>query len=120
MMSKLRIQILQHEPFEGAGLIEDWARDRGHAVTIIHVYAHERLPQTQDFDWLVIMGGGMSVNDEDEYAWLKPEKELVRKTIAAGKIITGICLGSQMIANALGKKVYKNTVKEIGWYPISL
>jgi GMP synthase-like glutamine amidotransferase len=119
-MPNLRMQILQHEPFEGAGLIEDWARERGHAIAITLVYNNEPLPRPNDFDWLVIMGGGMSVNDEDKYDWLKPEKELIRQTIAAGKIVTGICLGSQMIASALGKKVYKNAAKEIGWYPIQL
>jgi GMP synthase-like glutamine amidotransferase len=118
--SILRIQVLQHEPFEGAGLTEEWAKANGHPLSVIHVYENEALPALETFDWLVIMGGAMSVNDESEYGWLKPEKELIRKAVKTGKIIVGICLGSQLIANALGQKVYPNPAKEIGWFPIFL
>ncbi len=116
----MRIHVLQHEPYEGPGLIHEWANERGHEIVITEVFNNRQLPKVNTFDWLVIMGGAMSVNEEDIYAWLKPEKELVRKAVAAGKIILGICLGAQMVASALGKKVYKNTRKEIGWFPIAL
>lgn len=116
----IRIRVLQHEPFEGAGLSEDWALLNNHPVSVTHIYNNENLPDPDSFDWLVIMGGAMSVNDEDKYAWLKPEKEFVRQAIENGKIIIGICFGSQLIANALGKKVCKNKSKEIGWFPIHL
>ncbi|HWB63664.1 MAG TPA: type 1 glutamine amidotransferase [Chitinophagales bacterium] len=119
-MPVLKIHILQHEPFEGAGLIADWAAEKGHTTTITLVYEKQPLPPGPDFDWLVIMGGGMSVNDEDKYDWLKPEKQFVRRVIEAGKVVIGICLGSQMLANVLGKRVYKNPVKEIGWWPVQL
>lgn len=115
-----RIRVLQHEAFEGPGLIAEWAEGRGYPLTTTEVFAGEALPEVDSFDWLVIMGGGMSVNDEAVYPWLKPEKELVRKSIAASKVVIGICLGSQMIASALGKRVYKNEKKEIGWYPVQL
>lgn len=101
-------------------MLIDWAAERGFPVSITEVYKHEALPSADSFDWLVIMGGGMSVNDEDMYAWLQPEKQFVKAAIDAGKTVIGICLGSQMIANVLGKKVYKNAAKEIGWYPVSL
>jgi GMP synthase-like glutamine amidotransferase len=120
MVTPPRIRVLQHEPFEGPGLIAEWAEERGYPLTVTEVFAGEALPEVDTFDWLVIMGGGMSVNDEVVYPWLKPEKELVRKAIAANKVIIGICLGSQMIASALGKRVYKNDKKEIGWYPVQL
>jgi GMP synthase-like glutamine amidotransferase len=116
----IRIRVLQHEPFEGAGLIEDWALLNNHPVSVTHIYNNENLPDPDAFDWLVIMGGAMSVNDEDTYPWLKPEKEFVGHAIANGKVIIGICFGSQLIANALGKKVYKNKSKEIGWFPVHL
>jgi GMP synthase (glutamine-hydrolysing) len=60
----------------------------------------------------------MSVNDTKAYPWLKAEKEFIIECIAQNKTIIGICLGSQLIANALGYKVYPNTQKEIGWYPV--
>ncbi len=116
----MRIHVLQHEPYEGPGLIHEWANEKRHEVAVTEVFNSQPLPPVDTFDWLVIMGGAMSVNDEDIYDWLKPEKELVRNTIATGKIILGICLGAQMIASALGKKVYKNERKEIGWFPITL
>jgi GMP synthase-like glutamine amidotransferase len=60
----------------------------------------------------------MSVNDEDEYSWLSGEKRLARDVINAGKPVLGICLGAQLIASALGARVYRNTEKEIGWFPV--
>jgi len=116
----IKIHVLQHEPFEGPGLVADWAAERGHNLTVTEVYNNETLPSPDSFDWLVIMGGGMSVNDEKELSWLKPEKEFVKAVIDTGKTVIGFCLGSQMIVNVLGKKVYSNKVKEIGWYPVSL
>ena len=60
----------------------------------------------------------MSVNDEQDYPWLAAEKAFIRRVIEAGKATLGICLGAQLIANALGGEVFKNSVKEIGWFPI--
>lgn len=120
MAAHPHIHVLQHEAFEGPGLIAEWAAERNYLLTITEVFAGEALPKVDSFGWLVIMGGGMSVNDEDVYPWLKPEKELVRQAIAAGKVVIGICLGGQMIASALGKRVYKNDKKEVGWFPVHL
>lgn len=62
------------------------------------------------------MGGPMSVNDEEKFPWLVPEKQFVREMIESGKPVLGICLGAQIIANAMGAKVFLNPVKEIGWF----
>jgi GMP synthase (glutamine-hydrolysing) len=63
------------------------------------------------------MGGPMGVND-DKCPWLTEEKKFIEKSVAANKIVIGICLGAQLIASVLGAKVYKNEHKEIGWYPV--
>jgi GMP synthase-like glutamine amidotransferase len=76
-------------------------------------------PEVDDVDFLLIMGGPMSVYDEDEYPWLREEKDFIRAVIQAGKKVLGICLGSQLIAEVLGAKVYPNAVKEIGWFPVT-
>jgi GMP synthase-like glutamine amidotransferase len=76
------------------------------------------LPDIRDIDFLVIMGGSMSVNDEDKFPWLISEKQFIREFIATGKPVLGICLGAQLIASSLGAKVYPNTQKEIGWFPV--
>ena len=60
----------------------------------------------------------MSVNDERAYPWLKPEKKFIDEAIRRGLPVVGVCLGAQLIAAALGAKVYANTHKEIGWFPI--
>ena len=117
-MQNLRIHHLQHVPFESIGMIEDWMHEHNvlHAAT--HLYNHEVLPDINYFDWLIIMGGPMSVNDEDDIKWLKTEKEFIKQAIAAEKTVIGICLGAQLIANVLGAKVYGNIKKEIGFFPV--
>lgn len=114
----MRVHYLQHEPFEGLGGMEAWFGAHGAIISSTHIYRGEALPGLGDFDWLVLMGGGMSVNDEAQLPWLVAEKALVRQAIAADKRVLGVCLGAQMIASALGAKVYRNAVKEIGWWPL--
>jgi GMP synthase-like glutamine amidotransferase len=114
----MKVHCLQHEPFEGMAAIETWLRGKNFEITFTRFFEPDILPVPADIDWLIIMGGAMSVNDEKEYPWLVKEKVFVRQCIEAGKVVVGICLGSQLIANALGAKVYRNSQKEIGWFPI--
>ncbi len=64
------------------------------------------------------MGGYMNVDEEDAFPWLKNEKAFIKEAIEANKKIIGICLGSQLVAAALGCKVYKGKEKEIGFFPV--
>ena len=116
----MRIACLQHVPFEGPGNIEAWASDRGHDFQIVRLYEGETLPALDTFDLLVVMGGPMSVHDEEEYEWLRPEKALVAECLKQKKFVLGVCLGSQLLAEVLGTTVYRNPVKEIGWFPVQL
>jgi GMP synthase-like glutamine amidotransferase len=117
-MKKLRIHYFQHVNYEGLGSIEEWISASDHSLTSTRFYENFTLPALDDFDWLIIMGGGMSVNDEDRFPWLADEKRFIRKAIDAGKTVLGICLGSQLVSAALGAKVYPNKEKEIGWFDI--
>ena len=67
---------------------------------------------------LIVMGGPMSVNDEEIYSWIVSEKDVIREAVESGKPTLGICLGAQFIASAMGAAVYQNSEKEIGWLPI--
>jgi GMP synthase-like glutamine amidotransferase len=116
----MRIHSLEHEPFEGLANIEVWAKKKGHSITRTLLFNNEGLPDISDFDWLFIMGGSMNIYEEEKYPWLGEEKNFIAEAIAANKILLGICLGSQLIADVLGGKVNKNKFKEIGWFPVSL
>lgn len=65
---------------------------------------------------IIIMGGPMSVNDENLFPWLKDEKCFIRNAIDQNTPLIGICLGAQMIADVMGASVNKNSHKEIGWH----
>jgi GMP synthase-like glutamine amidotransferase len=116
----MRIHSLEHEPFEGLANIEVWAKKRGHTISRTLLFNNEELPEMNDFDWLVIMGGSMNIYEEEKYPWLREEKNFIAEAIAGKKIVLGVCLGSQLIADILGGKVSKNEYKEIGWLPVSL
>lgn len=118
-MKQLRIHYFQHVFFEGPGHLETWARQHNHTLTATRFYEPFQFPELSGFDWLVVMGGPMSVHDDALCAWLPEEKEFIRQAIAAGKTVIGICLGAQLIAAVLGSKVYPNVKKEIGWFPVT-
>jgi GMP synthase-like glutamine amidotransferase len=100
--------------------MEQWIKRNNHVTGYTRFYEDYRLPDVEDIDWLIVMGGPMSVYDEAGYPWLAEEKAFIRKAIDAGKTVIGICLGSQLIAEVLGAKVYPNHLKEIGWFDVEL
>ncbi len=114
----MRAHYLQHVPFEALGSIESWLESAGYSITSTQLYESAIFPDLKEIDLVIAMGGPMSVNDEDEYPWLIPEKQFIRAAIDAGKPILGICLGAQLIASAMGAKVYKSAETEIGWFPV--
>ena len=114
----MRAHYLQHVPFEGLSSIAPWLEAAGYEITKTQFFESAELPDLRMIDLLVVMGGPMSVNDKDEFPWLVPEKQFIREAIDSGKPVLGICLGAQLIASVMGAKVYNNTVKEIGWFPV--
>ncbi|MFT3749698.1 MAG: type 1 glutamine amidotransferase [Agriterribacter sp.] len=119
-MGQLRIHYFQHVPFEDLGYIETWCRDKRYLLTATKWFESGNLPELADIDWLIVMGGPMGVYDNEAYKWLDTEKAFIKQCIDADKMVIGICLGAQLIAAALGAKVYPNTEKEIGWFPVQL
>ncbi|MBZ0155931.1 MAG: type 1 glutamine amidotransferase [Alphaproteobacteria bacterium] len=105
---------------EGAGTIGDFLTTEGIPFAVVDLSKGESLPDIQDFDTLLMMGGPMSVNEDDLFPYIKEEEALVRTFIEGDKRILGVCLGAQIMAKALGARVYKGKEKEIGWYDVEL
>ena len=113
-----RAHVLQHVPFEGPGSMAPWLAAQGFTISFTRLFEADTLPSLQDVELLIIMGGPMSVHDEDAYPWLIPEKAFVRHAVEAGLPVLGVCLGAQLIADAMGGRVYSGPEKEIGWFPV--
>ena len=114
----MRIHFIQHMHFEYPGTIADWANEKGFTTSYTKIFQQTSFPSIDSFDMLVIMGGVMGVYEENKYAWMKAEKEFIKKSIAEKKKVLGICLGAQFIVEALGAKVFPHTKKEIGWFQV--
>jgi GMP synthase-like glutamine amidotransferase len=114
----MRAHYLQHVPFEGLGSISRWLGQRVATVSGTKLFKGEALPPLDGIDLLIALGGPMSVNDEKNNLWLADEKAFIREAIEEGIAVVGICLGAQLIAAAMGARVYPNPEKEIGWFPL--
>jgi len=114
----MNVHILQHVPFEGIGSMEPWLRAKAAVISSTRFFEPWTLPDVSSLDLLIAMGGPMSVNDEAELPWLVEEKQFIRAAIQQGVPVLGICLGAQLIASALGARVYAGNQREIGWFDI--
>lgn len=114
----MRVRVLQHVPFEGPAALAPALRSAGHELAVTRLDAREPLPVLAELDWLIVLGGPMSVHDEAEHAWLAPEKRLVRAAVEGGRRVLGVCLGAQLVAASLGAAVTRNPEREIGWFPV--
>lgn len=115
----MSILILKNIATEGPGTIEDFLVHNNMHYTIIDLARHA-IDSASGYDTLVMLGGPMSVNDEHEYPYLTHEMKLAEQFMKEGKRVFGVCLGAQLMAKALGAKVYPGPEKEIGWYDIEL
>jgi GMP synthase (glutamine-hydrolysing) len=116
-----RALIVRHTRFEGAAGFRLPIEQAGYQFGRIGV----RDPEFASLDWLdpdlvVVMGGPMGVYEREKYPWIDGEVTGLALRIAAGRATVGVCLGSQMIAAALGSPVYPGPVKEVGFAPITL
>ena len=112
------VNVLQHTPNEGPGSIQKWAHLHHHEFYVYHPYQFGILPTAEETDFLVILGGPMSPNDD--LPWIKQERQLIKKLLAKNVPILGICYGAQQIVKTLGYQVKKAPVKEVGWGPVTV
>ncbi|WP_270262837.1 type 1 glutamine amidotransferase [Lactobacillus panisapium] len=112
------VNVLQHTPNEGPGSIQKWAHLHHHEFYVYHPYQFGILPTAEETDFLVILGGPMSPNDD--LPWIKQERQLIKKLLARNVPILGICYGAQQIVKTLGYQVKKAPVKEVGWGPVTV
>jgi GMP synthase (glutamine-hydrolysing) len=116
----MKIHYLQHAPFEKLDAIKEWVAQKGYDLSCTHTYRSDPLPALNDFDFLIIMGGPQNLNEIEQYPYLAIEIELVKQAIQAKKLVLGICLGAQMIGEALGAKTQPSPNKEVGVFPVAL
>lgn len=120
----MKLNIIMHESFESAGAIEEWAVKKGHLIHYTRVFAGEKLASNADgFDLLIVMGGPQSpatTKAECPYFDAMAEKTLIKQAIDAGKVVLGVCLGAQLIGDALGASFEHSPHKEIGIFDLHL
>ena len=120
----MRVHIIMHESFEAPAAIENWAHHKNHDITYTRLYDGDSFPQNVDnFDFLVVMGGPQSpatTTKECSHFDAKKEIEFIKKSIDADKIALGVCLGAQLIGEALGAKFDHSPNREIGVFELKL
>ncbi len=120
----MNIHFIQHESFEPPGAYLKWAKQRGHHIAISKVFEHQALPDdVSNIDFLIVMGGPQSpdtTTEEYSYFDAKAEMKLMKDCIDAGKLVVGVCLGAQLMGQALGANYERSPEREIGNFPIQL
>ncbi len=114
----MNIVCFQHVAFETPGYIATWAQARGHRLRPVRTDHEDPAAALREADALIVLGGPMGVHDDALHPWLAAEKAALRAALERGLPTLGICLGAQLIADALGARVFKGAQREIGWLPV--
>jgi GMP synthase-like glutamine amidotransferase len=115
-----RVLVLQHHPDEHPGSLRPLLEEAGLELTTVELDAGEAIPALEPFDLMLVMGGPQHVWEEDEYAWLAGEKAVIRRWVGdLQRPFLGVCLGHQLLADAMGGWVRRMAVPEIGVLEIS-
>jgi GMP synthase (glutamine-hydrolysing) len=115
-----KLLVFQHVRHEDLGNLKPLLQRAGLQIDRVNFFREpDAQPSLDGYDGLVILGGPMGVYDADKYPHLAIETRLIERAVETNLPVLGICLGSQLIASALGARVYPNGTKEIGWYDLT-
>jgi GMP synthase-like glutamine amidotransferase len=114
------ILVLQHIACEPPAAFEDELRSRGLDVARVELDEGDPLPDWREFPAIVVMGGPMGAYDETGHPWLVEEKRALREAVDADVPVWGVCLGAQLLASALGARVFRGDRPEVGLLPVHL
>src|SRR5690349_9578555 len=111
--------VLRHLAFEDLGRLEAVLRKAGYDIRYIEAGVDPLNGYAPlEPDLLVVLGGPIAVYDIEDYPWMAEEVNWVRRRLLEDRPTLGVCLGAQVMAAALGAKVYPGGKKEIGWGPL--
>ena len=117
---KKKILVFKHMTSQNPGIFRDFAESQNISFHEVDLHAGEKIPELRDYDALWVMGGSMNVWEEDKYPWLIDEKVAIRQAVKDLKMpFLGICLGHQLLAEALGGKADKADNHEVGLFEIT-
>jgi GMP synthase-like glutamine amidotransferase len=114
----VRLLVIQQQADAPAGVLGEWAGDRGWTVTTLDAPRVAAWPEPRAFDAVVALGSDRSVHASTD-AWIAAEIAFLRRAHDARVPVLGICFGAQALAAALGGRVARSPVVEIGWYELS-
>jgi GMP synthase-like glutamine amidotransferase len=116
----MRTLAIVHQRDAGPGVFASPARERGD-LEVWHIAETNDPPgDPHSYDAVMTFGGAMHADQEDRHAWLRPEKELLRDLLDAGRPLLGVCLGAQILAEAAGGRAMRAREPEIGWFDVEV
>ena len=120
-MPRPKILVFQHVPYEPLGTLDPLLKEAGFRIRYVNFGRNPHIrPKLDRYAALIVLGGPMNADQIDHYPNLLSEVEIIREALARDMSVLGICLGAQLLAKALGGRIRRNAVREVGWYDVEL